>query len=312
MEVEGYDLVMIGILAVAGLLGYFRGIVWQVASILGIVASGFVALRFGAQVAPWFGQTAPWNQLSGMLALYAATSAGVWIVFRLVSKAISAVHLSAFDHQLGLLFGLAKGALLCIVITFFTVTMAPAYRPQVVASKSGRIVATAIVRADTYLPREIHEKVDPFVRQFEREFLGPSAATTGLAGAGVAGVPGGPPAGPAASPLAAIWEGVSSAAAWASAGDAGQGAQVAGGALPAGSSFFAPPAANPLRQATFAAPVAPAAAPPPAPLPQRPTTSAFTAAPPLGAAPPPPSFRSPADAPPAGYAPGSQSPLRYR
>ena len=77
MEVEGYDLVMIGILAVAGLLGYFRGIVWQVASILGIVASGFVALRFGAQVAPWFGQTAPWNQLSGMLALYAATSAGV-------------------------------------------------------------------------------------------------------------------------------------------------------------------------------------------------------------------------------------------
>ncbi|NBV47456.1 MAG: CvpA family protein [Planctomycetia bacterium] len=220
VSVEGYDLVMIGILAVAGLLGYFKGFVWQLAWILGIVASGFVALRFSAQVALLFGAQAPWNRLAAMLALYAGTSVAVWLVFRVVSQAINAVHLSAFDHQLGLLFGLAKGALLCIVITFFTITMAPAYRQQVVNSRSGRIVANLIVRADNYLPREIHDTVDPFVRQFEREFLGPTATGSALAGgmmAGGAGTGGGAP-GPSISPLAAIWEGVSSAAAWASAG----------------------------------------------------------------------------------------------
>ncbi|MFM2182034.1 MAG: hypothetical protein RJB61_328, partial [Actinomycetota bacterium] len=46
MAVEGYDLVMIGILAVAALLGYFKGIVWQIAWIAGIAVSAFVAIRF--------------------------------------------------------------------------------------------------------------------------------------------------------------------------------------------------------------------------------------------------------------------------
>jgi len=260
VEVEGYDLVMIGILAVAGLLGYFRGIVWQVASILGIVASGFVALRFGAQVAPWFGQTAPWNQLSGMLALYAATSAGVWIVFRLVSKAISAVHLSAFDHQLGLLLGLAKGALLCIVITFFAVTLAPGYRDQIVASRSGRLVAEVIVRADEFLPPEVAATVDPFVKQFEEQFRdGPGGAAQPTARA--TGAP---------SPLEAMWDGVRSAAAWTGAEQGGQGggamAQQAGGALPAGSSWFVPPQSAP-PPAQQARPAASAFSAPPGPFP---------------------------------------------
>ncbi|MFM8893392.1 MAG: CvpA family protein, partial [Planctomycetia bacterium] len=128
MAVEGYDLVMLGILAVAALLGYFKGIVWQIAWIAGIVVSAFVALRFAQPLAPWFGQQAPWNRYLAMLALYAGTSLAVWLVFRLVSGFINAIHLSAFDHQLGLLFGLAKGALLCVVITFFAVTLAPSYR----------------------------------------------------------------------------------------------------------------------------------------------------------------------------------------
>ena len=38
MAVEGYDLVMLGILAVAALLGYFKGMVWQLAWIAGIFA----------------------------------------------------------------------------------------------------------------------------------------------------------------------------------------------------------------------------------------------------------------------------------
>ena len=45
MAVEGYDLVMIGLLAVAALLGYFKGMVWQLAWIAGIVVSSFVSRR---------------------------------------------------------------------------------------------------------------------------------------------------------------------------------------------------------------------------------------------------------------------------
>jgi len=284
VALEGYDLVMLGILAAAALLGYFKGMVWQLAWIAGIVASSYVAFRFGSVLAPYFGNQAPWNRFAAMLAAYAGTSICVWLVFRVISKAINAVHLSAFDHQLGLLLGLAKGALLCVVVTFFSVTLAPDYRQQIVASRSGRLVAELIVRADTYLPKEIHETIDPFVKQFEKQFDQPGGMPAAAAGQSpaIAGQP---------SPLKAMWDGVTSAAAWAGTeqgGGSGQGATQAGGVLPAGSAWFVPRAAGsdpsqavaPTRYATPAAAAQPAGgfaspqrfAPPPAaaPMPAQP------------------------------------------
>jgi len=268
VALEGYDLVMLGVLAAAAVLGYFKGMVWQLAWIAGIAASTFVSFRFGPVLAPYFGTQAPWNRMVAMLALYAGTSIAVWLVFRTISGAINAVHLSAFDHQMGLLFGLAKGALLCVVITFFSVTLAPAYRNQIVSSKSGRLVAELIVRADTYLPKEIHDTVDPFVKQFEQQFQQvpgmPAAAAPATIGQSpeLAGQP---------SPLKAMWEGISSAAAWTGTeqgGGTGQGVVQAGGALPPGSAWFVP---KPAGAAMAPAPAAFSPTPTPGS-----TSSAFT------------------------------------
>lgn len=311
MALEGYDLVMLGILAAAALLGYFKGMVWQLAWIAGIVASSYVAFRFGAVLTPFFGTQAPWNRFAAMLAAYAGTSIGVWLVFRVISKAINAVHLSAFDHQLGLLLGLAKGALLCVVITFFSVTLAPAYRNQIVASRSGRLVAELIVRADTYLPKEIHDTVDPFIKQFEKQFDQPAGMPAAAAGQSpaLAGQP---------SPLQAIWDGVTSAAAWAGTEQgtaAGQGAMQAGGVLPAGSAWFVPRAAGsvPAQEVAPARYATPSAAQPAAvgvASPQR------FATPPAAAPMPPQPFAqqpfAPQATPQQRYPVGAQSPLPMR
>jgi len=306
VALEGYDLVMLGILAAAALLGYFKGMVWQLAWIAGIVASSYVAFRFGAVLAPYFGTQAPWNRFAAMLAAYAGTSICVWLVFRVISKAINAVHLSAFDHQLGLLLGLAKGALLCVVVTFFSVTLAPNYRHQIVASRSGRLVAELIVRADTYLPKEVHETIDPFVKQFEEQFQQPAAGMPAAGGQS-------PAIAGQQSPLQAMWDGVASAAAWAGTeqgGGTGQGATQAGGVLPAGSAWFVPRAAGseppqevmPARYATPAAvqPAGSGFAPP-----QR-------FAPPATAAPMPAQPFTPQTAPQQRYPVGAQSPLPTR
>jgi membrane protein required for colicin V production len=250
MAIEGYDLVMLGILAAAAVLGYFKGLVWQIAWIAGIAASSYVAIRFGGPLSPFFGQQAPWNKLIAMLALYVATSLAVWLVFRV-----------AFDHQLGLLLGLAKGGLLCVVITFFAVTLAPGYRDQIVASRSGRLVAELIVRADQYLPKDIVETVNPFVKQFEDQLRRP---------------PGAPPAtaaGAGPSALQAMWDGVTSAAAWTGAEQGrqvGQGAAAPGGVVPAAGGWGVPsqpsqPVAGwPAASAPQSRPPASGFAPPPA------------------------------------------------
>lgn len=298
MAVEGYDLMMLGILAAAALLGYFKGIVWQVAWIAGIAASTFVAMRFAGHLAPFIGQQPPWNRLIAMLALYVGTSLVVWLLFRVVSGAIDAVHLSAFDHQLGLLLGIAKGALLCIVITFFAVTLAPAYRPQVVGSHSGRIVAEVITRADEILPQEIAEAVTPFVKQFEETLRDGGNA-------GQSGVPGQP------SALAAIWEGVTSAAAWTGGGPVGQGGQQVGGGPPAFGGTATPAGWNaPAAAQPATGPVAGS----------RPAASGFTspglAAPTpaaSGFAPVGPRYQTMApQAPPQPFPVGAQSPLPIR
>jgi len=272
MALEGYDLVMLGILAAAAVLGYFKGIVWQIAWIAGIVASGFVAFRFAPVVAPFFGQQAPWNRLCALLALYVGTSLVIWLVFRVISGAINAVHLSAFDHQLGLLFGLAKGGLLCVVITFFAVTLAPAYRGQIVASHSGKLVAEIITRADELLPKDIAESIDPFVKQFEERLRTGNAAT----------MPGRP------SPLQSIWEGVTSAAAWTGTEQGGQPTR------PPAPGWNAPAPGWPAQQTGFMQTAAPAgrfSGPPAAGMQQPPVGQGM---------------------PPAGFPIGAQSPLPPR
>jgi membrane protein required for colicin V production len=280
VAIEGYDLVMLGILAAAAALGYFKGIVWQIAWIAGIAASSFLALRFSGQLAPFVGQQAPWNRLIAMLAIYVGTSLAVWLVFRVISGAINAIHLSAFDHQLGLLLGLAKGGLMCIVVTFFAVTLAPAYRDQIVASRSGKLVAEIIMRADEVLPPNIAEPVQPFVKQFEDQFQRPAAGGMGAAGL-VQQQP---------SALKAIWDGVTSASAWTNSGAVpasgvmqGQGGHAAPAGFVAPGAFGMPPQGPPSQ-------------------PARPATSGF---------PNRPSFPSPA--PPPGQFPiGAQTPLPIR
>jgi len=212
VSIENYDIVMIGLLATAALLGYFKGLVWQIAWIAGICLSGYVALRFSGQVAPLTGQQAPWDRLLAMLALYVGTSLAVWVGFRVVSTAIDAVQLGAFDHQLGLVFGLAKGGLICIVVTFFAVTMVPGYRGQITGSQSGQLVAKLIGEADRYLPPDVHETINPFLEQFHEKFDAGGRPATAAA-AGLAGQGG--EAEPEAASWQAVLDGVTSVAAWA-------------------------------------------------------------------------------------------------
>ena len=78
-----------------------------------------------------------------MAVLYVITAGAIWILFRLVSNIIDRVKLKEFDRQLGYQFGLAKGVLYCVVITFFAVTLSESARQVVLRSRSGDLIARA-------------------------------------------------------------------------------------------------------------------------------------------------------------------------
>jgi membrane protein required for colicin V production len=171
---QWYDLFMIGVLLGTTIFGFMKGMAWQIASLASLVVSYFVALRFSEPLAATglVGAEEPWNRFVAMLVIYLITSLAIWLAFRVVSGAIDRVRLQEFDRQIGGLFGLAKGILLCVAITFFAITLVPNTRDAILESRSGHYIAMLIARADAVMPPEVHAIVDPYLNRLEEELNG--------------------------------------------------------------------------------------------------------------------------------------------
>ena len=151
------------------LLGVWKGMAWQVASIGSLVLSYFMALRYSTALAPMLGVEAPLNRFLAMFVLYLGSSLFVWLCFRAVSGFIDRLRLKEFDHQVGGVFGGAKGVLWCVGITFFAVSLMPASRDQVLQSHSGHYIALLLNHAGEVMPPEIHQVLDPYLNQLQTE-----------------------------------------------------------------------------------------------------------------------------------------------
>jgi membrane protein required for colicin V production len=172
MEVAGlqiYDILMLIVLAGTAIFGFWKGMAWQLASLASVVVSAMVAVHFGGAIAPWFSAREPWNRYIAMLVLYLITSLGIWLIFRIIAGAIDRVRLKEFDRQLGALFGVAKGVLLCVVITFFAVTLSEDIRQKVLVSNSGRYIAILMKNATPVLPEEVRKPLGEYIDELDRK-----------------------------------------------------------------------------------------------------------------------------------------------
>lgn len=167
--IQPYDFVMLVILLGATLFGAAKGMAWQVASLASMLLSGTIAVRFYDQAAPYFGSTRPWNQFAAMLALYIGANMGIWLLFRIVAGMIDRVRLKEFDRQVGAVFGALKGVVLCVIITFFAVTLSTVSRDTVLRSRSGVYIAQIIDRAQEVLPEDVHDMIGPYLDRLDRE-----------------------------------------------------------------------------------------------------------------------------------------------
>ena len=98
---QTYDLIMLGVLVGATLLGAWQGMAWQVASFASVVLSYFVAFAFREPVAEMIPAGPPWDRPLAMLILFIGTSLVIWIVFQIVSRFIDRLKLKEFDSESG-------------------------------------------------------------------------------------------------------------------------------------------------------------------------------------------------------------------
>ncbi len=165
-----YDLIMLVVLGMSTIFGAIKGFAWQVASLASVVVSYVVAYRFRFDLAAMIQATPPWNVFLAMLILYVSTSFVIWVAFRLLSGAIDRVRLKEFDRHLGAAFGLGKGAIYCLLITMFAMTLlGPKQQTAICQSRSGFYIASALDKAVGVLPKEIHDVVGPYLRQLDEK-----------------------------------------------------------------------------------------------------------------------------------------------
>jgi len=170
---QAYDLFMLIVLVAATVWGLWKGLAWQLASMGSILLSYLVAFRFRQAVAEHLNATPPWNIFLAMLILFLVTSLLVWIAFRFVRAFIDRLKLREFDHQIGGIFGAAKGVVLCAIITLFAVTLLGESQQQmIIESRSGKYIAQLLDSAHPVIhpimPKEIHDVLYPHLHKLDQ------------------------------------------------------------------------------------------------------------------------------------------------
>jgi membrane protein required for colicin V production len=126
------DWILLAVLVMSVLIGVWRGLVFEVLSLLGWIVAYVVAQWFAPAVGPYLPVGRPFSAINHAVA-FAVVFILVIIVWglasRLVRLLVSASPLSVPDRMLGAIFGLLRG-LVFLVAVATVVSMTPAARSQ--------------------------------------------------------------------------------------------------------------------------------------------------------------------------------------
>ncbi len=158
-----YDGLMLGIVVLGMVWGAWRGITWQVAGIASLVLGYIFAETLSPQIAPKFPGDPLVQRGLAMLAIYVATSGGIYVVAWMIRATLRKLQFEAYDRHLGMMLGGAEGALLGMVLTLFVVSFAPNTRQPIFESPSGKVVGKVMAAVGPVLPKEARDVLQPFL-----------------------------------------------------------------------------------------------------------------------------------------------------
>ncbi|WP_092007105.1 CvpA family protein [Polaromonas sp. OV174] len=114
------DWVLLGVLFFSMLLGAWRGLVYEVLSVLGWALSFYLAQWFAPQVATWLplqSASEPVRYAAAFVLVFIAAVFAAGLLAFLVKKLIEAIGLRPVDRLLGAAFGVLRGVILVLVAT---------------------------------------------------------------------------------------------------------------------------------------------------------------------------------------------------
>lgn len=109
------DLVVLGLLAFAAIRGFMRGLVVEVAALVGLVLGLWAAVHFNNKVAVWIGLDTDQEVLAFIVTFFGVLLA-VNLMGRAITKALDIAMLGTANKLAGTLFGIVRSAFMLSVL----------------------------------------------------------------------------------------------------------------------------------------------------------------------------------------------------
>jgi membrane protein required for colicin V production len=161
--VNAADLAILAILAVSVVIGMVRGLLVEVLSIAIWVAAVALALLFGGSIGEWFAGTIELPSLRAALGhglvFFVTLVAGALLMW-LLRKLVQGTGLTGTDRLLGLVFGIARGALLVVVLVVLAGLTALPRDPWWQGSRLIPVFQGVAQGLEPYLPPALRDYLD--------------------------------------------------------------------------------------------------------------------------------------------------------
>ncbi len=156
----GFDYTVITIVILSALLGWWRGVVYEVLSLLGWIAAGMVARLFASSFAPYMPDILQAGKVvAAFVVLFVIALIVAGIVAGLLSKFIKFIGLLRLDKSLGTLFGMLRGMLIVLALILLAgLTSLPQqaiWRDAMLSKPAQNLAVTGL----TLLPHSVAQRV---------------------------------------------------------------------------------------------------------------------------------------------------------
>ncbi|MEO6976361.1 MAG: CvpA family protein [Gallionella sp.] len=157
---NGLDFVVLGILLLSMLLGLWRGLLYEILSLLGWPIAIILSKLSAASVAPLIPIAQEEMRVTAAYVLVFVAALIVWgIVSRLIAKLLKAIGSDWADRAMGGLFGAIRGVLVVLALVWLAGLTRVPEQPFWRGSLSGKTLEDIALLTKTWLPSSITQRI---------------------------------------------------------------------------------------------------------------------------------------------------------
>jgi membrane protein required for colicin V production len=157
---NGLDFVVVGILLFSMLLGLWRGLLYEILSLLGWPIAIILSKLSATSVAPLIPIGQEEMRVTAAYALVFIAALIVWgIVSRLIAKLLKAIGSDWADRAMGGLFGAIRGVLVVLVLVWLAGLTRVPEQPFWRGSLTGKTLENIALLTKTWLPASITQRI---------------------------------------------------------------------------------------------------------------------------------------------------------